>query len=85
MTPNQYSDTLWGQNEITVQNLHLTIGFCEIGEKFKIIIVKNHKKPQKKKIFDKNQKLTTNYWHLMTGEPFLYMWGKNCIQDAIYT
>ena len=30
LTPNQYSDTYWVQNEFTVYNLHLRTGFCEI-------------------------------------------------------
>ena len=72
------------QNEFIVHNSHLRIGFCEIWHKYVVITVKNHEKYGEKKIifFDKNKKLTTNYWHLLKGELILYICCKNCIQDV---
>ena len=43
-------------------------------------IMKNMEKPH---FFDKNQKLISNYGYHLKVELFLYICGKNCIQDAI--
>ena len=37
---------------------------------------------EKNMFFEKNQKLTTNYWHLLKSKLNLYMYGENSIQDA---
>ena len=40
-------------------------------------IMKNGKEPH---FFDKNPKLTTNYWYYLKGDVFLYVCDKNYIQ-----
>ena len=55
VTPNQYSDTFWVQNEFIVHNLHLRMGCSDISV---VITVKNHEEYVKTTFFDKNQKLT---------------------------
>ena len=62
LTPNQYNDTFRVQNELSILNFHLRIGFCKFGKNLWLFItVKNHEKYRKTMFFDNNQKSTTNY------------------------
>ena len=65
-----------------VHNLLLKIGFCQMWQKSVVITVKSHKKFRKNHIFLKKSELTTNDCHFSKGELFLYICGKNCIEDV---
>ena len=46
-------------------------------QKYVVVTVKNHENTQKPHLFDK----ISDYWYLQKGGLFLYMCGKNCIQN----
>ena len=53
-----------------------------IWQKCVAVIIKNQENTKKAHLFDEISEINHNYWHILKGELFLYICGKNCIQGA---